>query len=70
MLQPYLDEKRLKNRRKKEVFNLSSLKRSYKTINFENHQLLKIIENSPIVDDVDNKIASCIIGIKNIERLK
>lgn len=65
ILQPYLDEKRIKNTRKKEVYNLSSLKRSHKSIKFENDQLLKIIENSPIVDDVDNKIASCIIGVIN-----
>jgi len=64
LLQPYLNKKRLKNTRKKEVHNLSSLKRSHKSITFEEKQLLKIIENSPIVDDIDNKIASCIIGVK------
>jgi len=65
LLQPFLDEKRAKNRRKKEVYNLASLKRSHKTINFGNHQLSEIIENSPIVDAVDNKIASCIIGVRD-----
>ena len=67
LLQPFLDEKRAKNRRKKDVFNLSSLKRSHKTINFENQQLSDIIENSPIIDAVDNKIASCIIGVRDVE---
>lgn len=65
ILQPYLDAKREQNRRKKTVLNLSSLKSGYDKIDLDVEQLNEMIENSTIVDEIDNKIASCIIGVMN-----
>ncbi len=66
ILQPYLDTKREQNKRKKIILNLSSLKSDYKNINLDIEQLNKMIENSTIIDEIDNKIASCIIGIAHV----
>lgn len=63
ILQPYLNEKRELNRRRKNVLNLSSLKSGYKKIVLDIDQLNEMIENITIVDEIDNKIASCIIGV-------
>ncbi len=63
ILQPYIDDKRDKNKRKKTVLNFSSLKLDYKKININENLLNEMIENSVIVDEIDNKIASCIIGV-------
>lgn len=63
ILQPYLDEKREQNRRRKTVLNLSSIKSGYKKIDLDIDKLNEMIENSTIVDEIDNKIASCIIGV-------
>jgi superfamily II DNA or RNA helicase len=65
ILQPYIDEKRLNNRRKKNIYNLNDLKRDHKRIEITIEMLNKLIEKTPIVDDIDNKIASCIIGINS-----
>jgi len=65
ILQPYLNEKRENNKRKKNIYNLSSLKSEYKKIEFNIEELNFIIEKMPIVESIDNKIASCIIGVKN-----
>lgn len=65
ILQPYLNEKREENRRKKKIYNLSSLKSEHKKIEIDIDELNNIIEKMPIVESIDNKIASCIIGVKN-----
>lgn len=66
ILQPYLDIKRQQNKRKKTVFNLSSLKSDYKKIDLDIEQLNAMMENSTIIDEIDNRIASCIIGVSDI----
>jgi len=66
ILQPYLDIRREQNKRKKIVLNLSSLKSDYKKIDVNMELLNEMIENSTIVDEIDNKIASCIIGVSSI----
>lgn len=66
ILQPYLDNKREQNKRKKTVFNLSSLKSDYKKIDLDMEQLNEMMENSAIVDEIDNRIASCIIGVSGV----
>jgi superfamily II DNA/RNA helicase len=63
ILQPYLNDKREKSRRRKDIYNLSSLKNEHKKIELNPKKLNNIIENMPIVDSIDNKIASCIIGV-------
>lgn len=62
ILQPILDEKRNNLKRKRTVINLSSLKNEPQ-IDLPFDMLNDILEKAPITDDVDNKIASCIIGI-------
>lgn len=62
VLQPYLNEKRDSLKRKRTVINLSSLKNDRK-VSFSKELLTDILENAPITDDIDSKIASCIIGI-------
>ncbi len=63
VLQPYLIEKRENNKRKKTVLNLSSLKGDFKKINLDIDQLINMMDNSTIIEEIDNKIASCIIGV-------
>lgn len=65
ILQPYLDKKRSESRSKKYIYNLSSLESDYKKITFTEKQLIEIIEHNPILDSIDSKIASCIIGVAN-----
>lgn len=63
LLQPYLNNKREKNKRKKQKYNLNSLKQEHKKISLDINELKDILEGLPIIDSFDNKIASCIIGI-------
>lgn len=62
ILQPILNEKRKNLKRKRTVINLSSLKNETQ-IDLPLEILNEILEKAPITDNVDNKIASCIIGI-------
>jgi hypothetical protein len=62
LLQPHLNEKRAELTRKKGIINLSSLKNE-KKINFSDEDLSRILENAPLTEKIDNKIASCIIGL-------
>lgn len=64
ILQPILDEKRKANKRKKIIYNLSNLRNEYKKIDFDAINWEKLFENSIIADDVDKRIAACIIGVK------
>jgi len=63
VLQPILNEKREKLKRKRTVINLSNLKGDYKKIDFRAEVFSTMLENAPITEDIDSKIASCIIGI-------
>lgn len=64
-LQPYLDAKRERNLRKRLSFNLNDLNKAseIKKINFDLEILQEILENAPLHEDIDSKIASCIVGI-------
>ncbi|MES2373372.1 MAG: SNF2-related protein [Bacteroidota bacterium] len=62
ILQPFLNEKRDSLKRKRTVINLSSLKNDKRVI-FSKEVLSEMLENAPITDEIDSKIASCIIGI-------
>lgn len=62
ILQPILNEKRKNLKRRRTVLNLSSLKKESK-VDLPFEILNEILEKAPLTDDVDNKIASCIIGI-------
>lgn len=63
ILQPYLKRKRETLKKRKTALNLSSLRSEYKQINLEINELKKIIEISTIAEEVDKRIAACIIGI-------
>ena len=63
ILQPLLNEKRANLTRRRTVINLSSLKNDFKKIDFSTEVFQNMLENAPITDDIDSKIASCIIGI-------
>ncbi|WP_072999357.1 helicase-related protein [Epilithonimonas mollis] len=69
ILQPFLNSKREQNKRKKVVLNLSSLKPDYNKIDLDIERINEMIENSTIVDEIDNKIASCIIGVSDVKSL-
>lgn len=66
ILQPFLLERRAQNRRKRTILNLSCLKSDYNKINFDLTRLNEIIENAILADEIDSKIASCIIGVSNV----
>ena len=63
ILQPYLDEKRLNNKRKRMVFNLKSLERDHKKIDLPSELLQKVIDECPYTEQIDQKIAACIVGV-------
>lgn len=63
ILQPHLDEKRKLNKRKKNIYNLASLRNDYRKIDFDIIKWEKLFENSIVADDVDKRIAACIIGV-------
>lgn len=67
ILQPYLDEKRAGDKRKRKVYNLYSLERDYKRIDLSNEQLQQIIDQCPYTEQIDQKIAACIIGTASTE---
>lgn len=63
LLQPILDEKRKANKRKKNIYNLSNLRNDYRKLDFDIINWEKLFENSIVADDVDKRIAACIIGV-------
>lgn len=63
ILQPHLNEKKENLKRKKIVLNLSSLTQDYKKFDFTDKCFINLVENTPITEDIDSKIASCIIGV-------
>jgi superfamily II DNA or RNA helicase len=68
ILQPVLKFKRETNRRKKLILNLANLKNSYKEINLEIEQLSDMLERCILGEDIDKRIAACIIGVTNMEQ--
>lgn len=64
ILQPYLTDKRKRVKNKRTVYNFRSLIREYRKINLDKNLLQKVLENCPVTDEIDKKIASCIIGVK------
>jgi hypothetical protein len=67
LLQPYLTKKREANRlrRKRGVLNLNSLKAEHLAIHLDVIMLEKMAGNCIIADEIDKRIAACIIGIKS-----
>lgn len=63
ILQPYLDEKRGSAKRKRTVYNFSSLVRDHKKILFSTGVLDQIIQNCPYTEKIDARIVACIIGV-------
>lgn len=63
MLQPHLNEKKETLKRKRTVLNLSSLKQDYKKFDFADKYFTQMLDNTPVTEDIDSKIASCIIGV-------
>ena len=61
VLQPYLNEKRKTIVRKKNAINLNILKND-RNIVFSIETLTDILEKTHTTEDIDHKIASCIIG--------
>src|SRR5690606_34519556 len=65
ILQPILKTKRETNRRKKTILNLANLKTSHKDIHFGLEKLSDILEHCILGEDIDKRIAACIIGLGN-----
>lgn len=64
VLQPFLERKRASQGRRKKLINLNSLK-SDKQISIDLKTLLKLASNARFTEDIDSKIASCIIGVSS-----
>ena len=64
-LQPCIDDKRERNKDKRKVFNLNDLTTPHevKKIDLDVEELTRIYEEAPVYDDIDFKIASCIVGV-------
>jgi len=67
ILQPKLEERRIRNKIKRKVFNLNSLTVGTAPgfINFKIEELKEILDKCPTSENINTKIASCIIGIKS-----
>ncbi len=67
VLQPYLTKKREANRlkRKRGVITLNNLKSEHSSIHFNVIMLGKIAGDCIIADEIDKRIAACIIGVRS-----
>jgi SNF2 family DNA or RNA helicase len=67
VLQPRLAERRERNNKKRKVFNLESLIKGTAPnfIDFTIEELSEILDKCPVSENINTKIASCIIGIKS-----
>ncbi|PWH83974.1 hypothetical protein DIS18_05345 [Algibacter marinivivus] len=67
VLQPRLTERRERNKIKRKVFNFESLIKGTAPnfIDFTTEELSEILEKCPVSENINTKIASCIIGIKS-----
>lgn len=66
IFQPYLNEKRENNGKKRKVLNLSTLEADYKKFDFSERCFAEMLDNVPVTEDIDSKIASCIIGVAEV----
>ncbi|MFH4964754.1 SNF2-related protein [Gaetbulibacter sp. M235] len=66
VLQPRLEERKERNNIKRKVFNLNSLIKGTASnyVNFTIDELSEILEKCPVSENINTKIASCIISIK------
>ncbi|QNR24157.1 SNF2-related protein [Croceimicrobium hydrocarbonivorans] len=64
-LQPYIDDKRSRNKDRRKVFNLHDLitPNEIRKIDFNIEILTAIYEEAPVYEEIDLKIASCIVGV-------
>ncbi|MEO3408490.1 SNF2-related protein [Mucilaginibacter sp. CAU 1740] len=66
ILQPYLNAKREQIKKKRKVeYNLNSLRRDHRNINFTAEDLYHMAEQCVIADAIDKRIAACIIAVSN-----
>lgn len=69
--QPYIDDKRERNMRNRQSHNLHSLMTPYEfaKINFDPEVLEKILIDTPLYEEIDHKIAACIVGVPDIGKM-
>lgn len=67
-LQPYMDDKRLRSMRNRKSYNFNDLvsSREIEKIDFDVKKLRKILEEVPFYQEIDNKIAACIVGVPSV----
>ncbi|WP_243472753.1 SNF2-related protein [Winogradskyella sp. MH6] len=65
ILQPYLEEKRNRYKSSRYVYNLNSLttKAEISRIQISYERLQSILEDLPVNENIDHKIAACIVGV-------
>lgn len=64
-LQPYLEDKRARNTRNRRAFNLNDLvgRSEITRMDFKLTELQKMLEEVPLYEEIDYKIAACIAGV-------
>lgn len=67
ILQPYLEEKRNRYKSSRYVYNLNSLtkKAEINRIQIPYKTLQRVLEELPVYENIDHKIAACIVGVYN-----
>ncbi len=70
LLQPYIKNCRQELKRKKDVINYDALPAINKKIILPLETIEHIIERSLIADEIDKRIASCIIGVTDVNALE
>ncbi len=70
ILQPHMKVCRRELKKKKEAINYDSLASKHKNIDIPEELIEQIIEKSLIADEIDKRIASCIIGVTDIEAIE
>ncbi|MEM8937884.1 MAG: SNF2-related protein [Bacteroidota bacterium] len=67
VLQPKLEERRDRNRIKRKVFNLNSLTlgTAPSFVEFSFDELTNVLDKCPTSENINTKIASCIIGVRD-----
>ncbi|WP_299434583.1 SNF2-related protein [uncultured Aquimarina sp.] len=69
ILQPYIDEKRNRHKTSRNVYNLKSLttKAEMKRIHLDYDTLEYILNELPVHENIDHKIAACIVGVPDVK---
>ena len=70
VLQPHMKNARQELKKKREVINYDALAAMYKKIDLPLEAIEQMIERSLIADAIDKRIASCIIGVTDIEAIE